>query len=116
MTIQQTQITGTNPPTVVLKSVCRSCHGGCGVLMHVQDGVLVKVQGDPESPLNHGRLCPMGTVTTELVYHPDRLKYPMRRLGERGSGRWQRISWDEALDEISEKLLAIRAESGPVIV
>lgn len=113
MTIQQTQITGTSPPTVVLKSVCRSCHGGCGVLMHVQNGVLVKVQGDPESPLNHGRLCPIGTVTTDLVYHPDRLKYPMRRLGERGSGRWQRISWDEALDEISEKLLKIRAESGP---
>jgi len=113
MIIQQGQITSTNPPTVVLKSVCRSCHGGCGVLMHVQDGVLVKVEGDPDSPLNHGRLCPIGTVTTDLVYHPDRLKYPMRRLGERGSGRWQRISWDEALDEISEKLLAIRDTYGP---
>jgi anaerobic selenocysteine-containing dehydrogenase len=113
MTIQQGQISGTNPPTTVLKSVCRSCHGGCGVLMHVQDGVLVKVQGDPDSPLNHGRLCPIGTVTTDLVYHPNRLKYPMRRLGERGSGRWERITWDEALDEISEKVLAIRAESGP---
>lgn len=113
MTIAQRQIESTNPPTVVLKSVCRSCHGGCGVLMHVQDGVLVKVEGDPESPLNHGRLCPIGSVTTDLVYHPDRLKYPMRRLGERGSGRWQRITWDEALDEISEKLLAIRDEYGP---
>jgi len=113
MIIQRGQITSTNPPTVVLKSVCRSCHGGCGVLMHVQDGVLVKVEGDPDSPLNHGRLCPIGTVTTDLVYHPDRLKYPMRRLGERGSGRWQRISWAEALDEISEKLLAIRDTYGP---
>jgi thiosulfate reductase/polysulfide reductase chain A len=113
MNIHQPQITGTTPSTTVLKSVCRSCHGGCGVLMHVQDGVLVKVEGDPDSPLNHGRLCPIGTVTKDLVYHPDRLKYPMRRLGERGSGRWQRISWDEALDEISEKLLAIREESGP---
>lgn len=113
MTIQQKEISGTNPPTVVLKSVCRSCHGGCGVLMHVQDGVLVKVEGDPDSPLNHGRLCPIGTVTTDLVYHPDRLKYPMRRLGERGSGRWQRISWEAALDEISEKLLAIRDKFGP---
>ena len=113
MTIQQRQIEGTNPPTIVLKSVCRSCHGGCGVLMHVRDGVLVKVEGDPDSPLNRGRLCPIGSVTTDLVYHPDRLKYPMRRLGERGSGRWQRISWDEALDEISEKVLAIRDRFGP---
>ena len=61
----------------VLKSVCRSCHGGCGVLLHVRDGVLLKVEGDRESPLNHGRLCPIGTVTTDLVYHPDRLKYPL---------------------------------------
>jgi anaerobic selenocysteine-containing dehydrogenase len=116
MTIQQRQIASTNPPTTVLKSVCRSCHGGCGVLMYVQDGVLVKVEGDRESPLNHGRLCPIGTVTTELVYHPDRLKYPMRRLGARGSGQWQRITWDEALDEISTKLLAIREKYGPEAV
>jgi hypothetical protein len=57
------------PANAVLKSVCRSCHGGCGVLLHVRDGVLVKVEGDRDSPLNHGRLCPIGTVTTDLVYH-----------------------------------------------
>ena len=99
--------------TTVLKSVCRSCHGGCGVLLHVRDGRLVKVEGDRESPLNHGRLCPIGTVTLDLVYHPDRLKYPKRRIGARGSGKWQRISWDQALDEIAERLLAIREEFGP---
>ncbi len=71
----------TDRTTAILKSVCRSCHGGCGALLHVRDGVLVKVEGDPQSPLNHGRLCPIGTVTTDLVYHPDRLKYPMRRPG-----------------------------------
>jgi anaerobic selenocysteine-containing dehydrogenase len=99
--------------TTVLKSVCRSCHGGCGVLLHVRDGRLIKVEGDRESPLNHGRLCPIGTVTLDLVYHPDRLKHPMRRLGPRGSGQWQRISWDEALGEIAERVLAIREEFGP---
>lgn len=99
--------------TTVLKSVCRSCHGGCGVLLHVQDGVLVRVEGDRDSPLNHGRLCPIGTVTVDLVNHPDRLKYPMRRIGPRGSGKWQRISWDEALDEIAERLETIRREHGP---
>jgi thiosulfate reductase / polysulfide reductase chain A len=96
----------------ILKSTCRSCHGGCGVLLHVQGDRLVKVEGDRESPLNHGRLCPIGTVTLDLVYHPDRLKYPLRRVGARGSGKWERISWDEALDEISERLLAIRREFG----
>ena len=99
--------------TTVLKSVCRSCHGGCGVLLHVRDGVLVKVEGDRESPLNHGRLCPIGTVTVDIVNHPDRLKYPRRRIGPRGSGQWTRISWDEALDEISERVLAIREKFGP---
>ncbi len=100
-------------PMTVLKSVCRSCHGGCGVLLHAKDGVLVKVEGDRDSPLNRGRLCPIGTVTTDLVYHPDRLKYPLRRKGKRQSGEWQRISWDEALDEISERLLSIRVQYGP---
>jgi anaerobic selenocysteine-containing dehydrogenase len=97
----------------ILKSVCRSCHGGCSALMHVEDGKLTKVVGDPEGPLNHGKLCPIGHATTELVYHPDRLTYPQRRIGPRGSGKWERISWDEALDEISEKVLKIREESGP---
>jgi len=83
------------------------------VLLHVRDGVLLKVEGDRESPLNHGRLCPIGTVTTDLVYHPDRLKYPMRRKGKRQSGQWERISWDAALDEIAQRVLAIRARYGP---
>jgi anaerobic selenocysteine-containing dehydrogenase len=84
--------------TKIIKSVCRSCHGGCGTLLHVKDDVLIKVKGDPESPFNQGRLCPIGNGTLEMVYHPDRLKYPMRRLGERGSGNWQRITWEDALD------------------
>ncbi|HUI98415.1 MAG TPA: molybdopterin-dependent oxidoreductase [Xanthobacteraceae bacterium] len=106
-------LSAANGGTAVYKSVCRSCHGGCGVLLHVRDGRLVKVEGDRESPLNHGRLCPIGTVTTDLVYHPDRLKHPLRRAGVRGAGTWERISWDEALDTIAERLLAIRAEFGP---
>ncbi len=96
----------------VLKSVCRSCHGGCGTLLHVEGERLVKVTGDPDSPFNKGRLCPIGNATLELVYHPDRLKHPLRRKGERGSGEWQRISWDEALDEITQRLSAIKQEFG----
>ena len=111
--VQQPSLISNHLATTVLKSVCRSCHGGCGVLLHVRDGVLVKVEGDHESPLNHGRLCPIGTVTTDLVYHKDRLTYPLRRKGKRQSGEWERISWDDALDEISRRLLAIREQYGP---
>ena len=103
---------GSDSETRILKSVCRSCHGGCGALLYVQNGELMKVEGDPDSPLNKGRLCPIGGVTRELVYHPDRLKYPMRRAGKRGSGQWDRISWDEALDEIATRLTKIKAEYG----
>ncbi len=99
--------------TTILKSVCRSCHGGCGVLMYVKDGVLTDVKGDPDSPLNKGRLCPIGASTKDIVYHPDRLKYPMRRIGERRSGKWERITWDEALDEIANKITKIKNEFGP---
>jgi anaerobic selenocysteine-containing dehydrogenase len=114
MTIEQNQAkeTGTGQPTIIFKSVCRSCHGGCGTLLHVREGVLIKVEGDPQSPLNHGRLCPIGTATVDLVNHPDRLQYPRRRVGPRASGVWTRISWDQALDEIAERLLAIRKEFG----
>mgnify|MGYP001399066436 CR=1 FL=1 len=97
----------------VLKSVCRACHGGCGVKLHVKDGRLVRVEGDRDSPLNRGRLCPIGTRTLDLVYHPDRLKFPLRRTGSRGGGRWRRITWDEALGEIAERLEAIRRSHGP---
>ena len=99
--------------TRVYKSVCRSCHGGCGALLHVRDGRLVKIQGDPASPLNHGRLCPIGSATVDLVNHPQRLKYPQRRVGPRGSGTWERMSWDEALDTIAQRLLDIRSRFGP---
>lgn len=96
----------------ILKSVCRSCHGGCGVDLHITDGQLTKVVGDPESPLNKGRLCPIGANTMDLVYHPDRLKYPLRRTGARGEGKWERISWDEALEEIARRVLSIKESHG----
>ena len=97
----------------VYKSTCHSCHGGCSVLLHVEGGRLVGIEGDPDGPLNRGRLCPIGTVTPDIVYHPNRLQYPQRRVGPRGSGKWERISWDEALDTIAERLHGIREKFGP---
>lgn len=97
----------------VFRSVCRICHGGCGALLFVEDGKLVKVRPDPESPFNEGLMCVKGLATPEIMYHPSRLLTPLKRVGARGSNRWQEIDWDTALDEIAARLDAIRRESGP---
>ncbi len=95
-----------------VKTACRNCHGGCGAIVEVRGGKAVRIRPDPDSPLSRGRMCPKGLAGLELLYHPDRLKYPMKRAGERGEGKWQRITWDEAYDIIAEKLLAIEREYG----
>jgi anaerobic selenocysteine-containing dehydrogenase len=89
------------------------CHGGCGVLAYIEDGKLVKIEGDPEHPWSQGRLCSRCLAMTQYVYHPDRLRKPLKRVGERGEGKWQEISWDEAYDLIEEKMGKIRDEFGP---
>ncbi len=89
------------------------CHGGCGILVHIADGKALKLEGDPNCPNNEGELCPKGRAGLDLLYHPDRLLYPLKRSGERGEGKWKRISWDQALREIAEKLIAIRDRYGP---
>jgi len=92
----------------VVKSHCRMCHGGCGVLVYTKNGKVEKIAGDPDCPINHGTLCSKGLASAQLAYHPDRLTHPVKRLGPKGSGRWERISWDQALDTIAERLLHYR--------
>src|SRR5210317_328405 len=92
-----------------IRTACRQCHGGCGVIAHVQDGKVIKVEGDPESPISHGTLCSKGLSATQLAYHPDRILHPMRKT-DRG---WERITWDEALDTIVAKFNAVIEEYGP---
>jgi anaerobic selenocysteine-containing dehydrogenase len=89
------------------------CHGGCGVLAHIEDGRLVKIEGDPKHPWNQGRLCARCLAMVQYAYHPDRLTSPLKRVGERGEGKWQEISWDEAFDLVEEKMGKIREEYGP---
>jgi len=96
----------------VVRSSCRGCHGVCQVLVHMEGDRVVKVTGDPDSPTSRGYLCPKGAAAPELLYHPDRVVYPMRRKGERGDNNWERISWDDALGEMVERLDAVRRESG----
>ena len=89
------------------------CHGGCGVLAHIKDGKLHKIEGDPDHPWNQGRLCARVLAMTQYVDHPDRLRYPLKRAGKRGENKWERISWNEAFDYIEKKMKAIRKEYGP---
>ena len=78
------------------------------MFVHLRDGVITKIEGDPDCPANHGSLCSKGLAFTQLVYHPDRLKYPLKRAGERGAGEWERMSWEEALDTIAAKLQTVK--------
>ncbi len=96
----------------VIKSHCRMCHGGCGVLVYKKQGKVEKIGGDPDCPIAHGTLCPKGIASTQIAYHPDRLKYPIKRIGPKGSGKWERISWDEALDTIAEKINGYKTDLG----
>jgi anaerobic selenocysteine-containing dehydrogenase len=102
--------------TRIVRSACRGCHGVCQVLVHLEGDRVVKVTGDPESPTSRGYLCPKGSASPELLYHPDRLIYPLRRVGERGENKWRRVSWEEALSEMVEKFTLIKKDSGPEFV
>ncbi len=93
------------------------CHDGCGVLLYTdKTGKLVKVEGDPDNPFNQGRLCVRCLALPEVTNHPDRLQYPMKRAGERGEDKWERITWDEAFDTIEKKFKEIKEEYGPELV
>ncbi|MFC2047387.1 molybdopterin-dependent oxidoreductase, partial [Chloroflexota bacterium] len=97
----------------IVTTACSTCYCGCGVLAHVEDGTALIIKGDPEHPYSQGALCPRGYSALELLYHPNRLNYPMQRVGERGEGKWQRISWDEALSTIANKLNKTKEQYGP---
>jgi anaerobic selenocysteine-containing dehydrogenase len=99
-----------------IHTYCAMCVSRCGVVAAVSDGVLTKVTPDPEHP--NGFICVKGTAAPEIVYAPDRLRYPMVRTrpkGDPGPG-WARISWDDALAITATRLLEIRARHGPEAV
>jgi anaerobic selenocysteine-containing dehydrogenase len=100
-----------SPPDVgrhVVRGACpHDCPDACATLVTVEDGRAVRIAGDPAHPFTQGFLCAKVNRYVERTYHQDRLLYPMRRSGPKGRGEFQRISWDEALDEIAERLSAI---------
>jgi formate dehydrogenase major subunit len=93
----------------IRKNICTHCSVGCTVTAEVQNGVWIGQEPSWESPLNRGTHCAKGASVRELVHGERRLKYPMKLV----NGQWQRISWDKAIDEIGDKLMAIREASGP---
>src|ERR1700740_1252047 len=95
-------------------SVCAlDCPDACSLLVTVDNGRGTRLRGDPAHPGTRGFLCGKVAQYLEREYSPGRLLYPQRRTGAKGEGRFQRISWDEALDEIAARLKIIAAESGP---
>ena len=97
-------------PEEFIKTTCALCPSGCGLEVRVVNGKAVKVDGDPLHPLNQGVCCLRGQASLEILYSPERIKRPRRQKGERGSGDWEEISWDEALNIVAGKLIALRAE------
>ncbi|MGH3096957.1 MAG: molybdopterin-dependent oxidoreductase [Streptosporangiales bacterium] len=91
---------------MLIPTTCFNCESACGLLAYVDKGDLSvrKIEGNPAHPGSRGRNCAKGPATINQVNDPERILYPLRRLGERGSGRWERCSWDEALDDVAARI------------
>jgi anaerobic selenocysteine-containing dehydrogenase len=90
----------------IIPSICFNCESACGILAYVDKEQLTvrKIEGNPLHPGSRGRTCAKGVVTPNQLDDPDRILYPLRRDGERGSGKWRQVSWDEALGDIAGRI------------
>ncbi|WP_306394454.1 molybdopterin-containing oxidoreductase family protein [Telluria beijingensis] len=103
--------------TTLVRATCpHDCPDTCAILVKVEDGVATEVKGDPEHPTTAGVLCTKVSRYIDRTYHPDRVLYPMRRVGRKGEGKFERISWDEALDTIAGRLKEISARDPEAIL
>ena len=98
-----------------IRTVCaHDCPDMCSLIAHVENGRVVKIEGDPEQPFTAGFACAKVTRDVELVHSPERIRTPLRRVGRKGEGKFAAITWDQALDEIASRWQGIIAESGPL--
>jgi anaerobic selenocysteine-containing dehydrogenase len=98
----------------IVKSYCtRLCSGSCGIRVTLEGQRITDIKGDPDCPFNRGAICPKGRALPELLYHPDRLTVPLKRIGRKGGDQWQPISTDEALATIAGKLKGYAKNCGP---
>lgn len=100
-------------PDVVKPGTCRGCGAGCQMNVHARDGKIVKVSRRIQADPDLTRICNKGLTHALRVYEEGRLKYPMKRVGERGSGEWEQISWDEAITTITDKWKKVAEKYGP---
>jgi len=102
----------------LVPTLCFNCESGCGLLAYVDKDTyeIRKFEGNPAHPGSRGRNCAKGPATHNQVYDPERILYPLKRTGKRGEGKWERISWDQALSEIAEKMRASRQKRRDGIV
>ncbi|HZK43294.1 MAG TPA: molybdopterin-dependent oxidoreductase [Syntrophomonadaceae bacterium] len=96
----------------IKKSVCFFCHQNCGCNVYVKDGEIIHFEGDPEYMVNSGALCPRGNVNLIHLDHEARVNFPLKRKGPRGAGEWERITWEQAIEEVGAKLEEIRKDFG----
>jgi anaerobic selenocysteine-containing dehydrogenase len=89
-------------------STCGMCPAGCGIVVRTREHQANKIEGNPLHPVNRGALCARGQAGLQVLYNPDRIKGPMKRIGERGEGKWEEISWDEAIKTLADKLREIK--------
>jgi anaerobic selenocysteine-containing dehydrogenase len=103
--------------TTTIHATCpHDCPDTCALLVTVVDGVATEVKGDPEHPTTDGVLCTKVARYTERTYHPDRLLYPQKRVGKKGEGKFEQISWEEALTTIASKLKEIAQRDSQAIL
>ena len=97
----------------LVPTICFNCESGCGLLAYVDKTTFEvrKFEGNPAHPGSRGRNCAKGPATHNQIYDPERILYPLKRVGERGAGEWKRVSWEEALDDIAEKMRESRKKS-----
>lgn len=109
------KIPGPETGIEVKKSICTICDPTtqCGLDLYVKDGKIIKVEGSKEHPYSLGTLCSKGAANRQYIYSEDRLKTPLKRTGPRGSGKFEPISWDEALDTVAAKFNEIKEQNGP---
>jgi anaerobic selenocysteine-containing dehydrogenase len=96
-----------------IPTACWQCVTRCPAIGYVENGRLVKIEPQPASIRTDGKMCAKGQAGVNQVYDPDRVLYPLKRVGARGEGKWKRISWDEALDEVASRLRKLRDDGSP---
>ncbi|MFC1981441.1 molybdopterin-dependent oxidoreductase [Chloroflexota bacterium] len=100
---------------IVMVTHCDHCHGTCLLKVHVRDGVITRIETDDGEEPQY-RACARGRAYRQRVYAPDRLKYPMKRVGARGEGKYKRVSWDEALDTVAREHRRVKETYGPASI